>query len=803
MVCDPVDDSVLFTNDKMNECYDVDNPIGKQCWDVFQRESARCSYCPITQLENEPDVPVVWEHYDERADRWYLNRDSIIPWTDGRMVHLQQGVDVTDSHRIREALQVRLHQHELMSAMSSSFISDQDTETLVKNAMRTVGEFLKADRVSLRRYGSDGLPAKFEATWVSDEAYAYPATPAPSPMQAMHRAFAEQGQSYISCDNAADDPLYAPMVTRGTISFVAVPLIVDNEHWGILCLEMCSRQRGTDQNEIDTARMVGNLIGGVLLRERTQDKLRDAMARAEESSRAKSNFLANMSHEIRTPMNAIIGMTELARASGEPGRMLYCLDKVDDASRHLLGIINDILDMSKIDAGHMELSAIDFPLEKMLRRVSTVTAFRAEQKRQEYLIRVEPDVPVSIVADNQRLAQVLTNLLSNAIKFAPEGGRVQLTVRSSPLPDNACSLTFEVEDNGIGISAENQAKLFQSFQQADNTISRRFGGTGLGLVISQNIVKQMGGEIQVESEVGKGSRFWFTIQIPVGKSVFSGRLSEGVDWNRVRMLAVDDDPDLLEYVQTITKRAGISCMVATGGAEALTALEKGPPCQLMLTDWRMPGMDGLELTRRVREKYGQQITIVLATAAESNEIETEARSAGVDEILAKPLLPSLLFDCLNKHLSAENALQNTAEPAKELDFRSEGTTDGIFVGQRVLVAEDVEINWEILAAMLADTGIELENAGDGLQAVDMVRSDPGRYQLVLMDIHMPNMDGYEATKTIRRLEDERARKLPIVAMTANVFKEDVERCLACGMNDHMGKPIDFEELVSKLHVFLR
>ncbi|MDL2233672.1 response regulator [Ruminococcaceae bacterium OttesenSCG-928-L11] len=804
MVTDPLDGTILFTNSKMNRSYGVDfNPVGKPCWQIYQRKESRCDFCPLHKLFADPDTPVVWEYHYEQSDRWYLNRDSFIPWTDGRMVHLQQGMDVTDSHRIQEALQARLRQQELMSAMSSSFISDQDTKLLIENALRTTGEFLETDRVTLRCYEPDSCSARFMAAWCRTPAYTQPLTPAAGPLAALYDIFTREDRPYLACTNTASDPRFAPMAKNGTLSLIAAPVTVDGKLWGILCLEMCSRLRIAGQSDLDIGQMVANLISGVLLRERTQDKLRVAIERAEESARAKTNFLANMSHEIRTPMNAVIGMAELARSSDDPARMRYCLDKVDDASRHLLGVINDILDMSKIDAGRMELSHVDFPLEKMLQRVSTITAFQAEQKMQDFLIRVDPDTPAAIVTDKQRLAQVLTNLLSNAVKFAPEGGRVQLSVRSLGEKDGICTLQFEVEDNGIGISEEHQAKLFQSFQQADNTISRRFGGTGLGLAISKNIIDLMGGEIHVESQLGKGSRFWFIVPVPIGTASPASSLGEDVDWSQVRVMVVDDDPSLLEYASDVIGKAGLHCAVAEGAESAMTLLETEPPYQLMLVDWRMPGTDGIELTQMIREKYGRQIIIVLISAAESKEMAEQAQAAGVDEILVKPLLPSHIIDCLNKCLAGEQALRRVTDTSDNLALHGESRHDGIFEGRRVLVAEDVDINWEIVAAMLADTGIQLENAGDGLQAVELVRADPGRYELILMDIHMPHMDGYQAAKTIRSIEDERARRIPIIAMTANVFKEDVDRCLRSGMNDHMGKPIDSKELVAKLCRFLR
>ncbi|MDL2322089.1 response regulator [Desulfosarcina sp. OttesenSCG-928-B08] len=384
--------------------------------------------------------------------------------------------------------------------------------------------------------------------------------------------------------------------------------------------------------------------------------------RSMEESRSKSSFLARMSHEMRTPMNAIIGMTDIARASDDPEKKQYCLDKISDASTHLLGVINDVLDMSKIEAGKLELSETDFALKAMLRQVETVVQYKMEEKHQHFSIHVNKDVPAAIVADRQRLAQVITNLVSNANKFTPDGGHIHLQVTRLPDVDNRCALQFVVTDNGIGIPEAQQEKLFHSFEQADGSISRKYGGTGLGLAISQKIVQVMGGTIRVESAPERGASFVFTIQAGIG------------------------------------------------------------------------------------------------VAAE----EPEAR-------------------------------HETPEP---------GTDAPIFVGKRILVAEDVDINREILIAFLDGTGLAIDTAENGIQVCERFMAAPDAYDLIFMDIHMPECDGYEATRKIRAMDLSKARTIPIVAMTANVFREDVEKCYAVGMNGHVGKPVKIDEVLTTLKNFL-
>ncbi|MCL2126544.1 MAG: ATP-binding protein, partial [Oscillospiraceae bacterium] len=381
----------------------------------------------------------------------------------------------------------------------------------------------------------------------------------------------------------------------------------------------------------------------------------------------------------------------------------YCLDKIDNAAGHLLGVINDILDISKIESGKFTLSTDVWTFDVLMQRVANVINFKVDEKHQNFTINVDDDVPAALNADQQRLAQILTNLLSNAVRFTANGGRIGLHVSMIEQNDTQCTLQFAVKDNGIGIPAEKQASIFQSFEQADTSISRRFGGTGLGLAICKSIIEAMKGNIWVESEEGKGSTFFFTVQ--VGKV-----LSDYTD-------DADDDADS-----------------AGKGADSTTTSD---------------GADGSD--------HGTEKEHVHEQAHEHKHSES---------------------------LYGSEALK------------------GIFAGRCVLLAEDMEINSEILAALLADTGVVLDFAWDGNQAYDMFASQPDKYDLIMMDINMPNMDGYGATQAIRSLQGEKAATIPIIAMTANVFREDIEKCLEVGMDDHIGKPVELEDVVNKLRKYM-
>jgi PAS domain S-box-containing protein len=531
---------------------------------------------------------------------------------------------------------------------------------------------------------------------------------------------------------------------------------------------------------------------------RLQEQLVEAKNQAENSSSAKSEFLSRMSHEMRTPMNAIIGMTSIGKASDSIERKDYCLGKVDEASKHLLGVINDILDMSKIEAGKFEVSLAEFRLEKMLQRVTNVIGFRMDEKRIDFGVNLTRDLPVSIISDDQRLAQVITNLLSNAVKFTPENGSITLSARCVDESDELCRLEFSVTDTGIGISAQNQAKLFNSFEQADGSISRKFGGTGLGLAISKRIVELLGGEIWVESEEGRGSSFIFYVMAMRGAGEGRRVTVPTLTRESMRILAVDDSQEVLEYFASLADSINISCDVAPSGEEACRMIEKNGEnyYSLMFVDWRMPVMNGLELTRIIKERYSDRIVVIMISATEWIEIEADAKAAGVDGFVSKPLFPSNIVDCINEHLGV--AEENKAEKAEPTGAYEEGC----FEGCRILLAEDVEVNSEIVVALLEDTRIAIDTVTNGIEAVDAFKNDPERYDLIFMDIHMPEMDGYQATRAIRALDLPRAAKIPIVAMTANVFREDIERCLAAGMNDHVGKPIDMDEIMKKLFKYL-
>ncbi|MBI3230289.1 MAG: response regulator [Burkholderiales bacterium] len=520
-----------------------------------------------------------------------------------------------------------------------------------------------------------------------------------------------------------------------------------------------------------------------------------ARQKAEDSTRAKSNFLANMSHEIRTPMNAIIGMAHLALHTGMTPKQEDYVSKIHRAALSLLGIINDILDFSKVEAGKIDLENLAFSLEDVLANVASVTRQKAMEKQLEYLLDLQHDVPRYLLGDPLRLGQVLINLVNNAIKFT-ERGEVELRCRLLSENPGKVRLHFSVRDTGIGLSPEEQARLFLPFSQADDSTTRKYGGTGLGLSISQHLIQLMGGCIRVETNPGQGACFSFDLEMPLANTPTSQPILPAALEN-AHVLVVDDSP--LARAILIDAMHGLPIRIdeAGNGYEALAAIKhaarEDDPYALVLTDLQMPDLDGITLMRQIRAlpDLHAMPQVALVTAYDREEVHAQAQEAGISAFICKPINPTALLDTVLALFAASE------HPTDMLHNHFATQAQSRYQGVHVLLGEDNDINQQIAVELLAMQGITVDIAETGRQVVEKLREGgPQRYQLVLMDLQMPDMDGHEATAAIRA--DSRFDQLPIIAMTAHALADIRERSLNQGMQDYLTKPVNPDELFNTL-----
>jgi CheY-like chemotaxis protein len=566
------------------------------------------------------------------------------------------------------------------------------------------------------------------------------------------------------------------------------------------------------------------------------EDLDEEKAKAEDATRAKSDFLANMSHEIRTPMNAVIGMAHLALKTELTPKQQDYLNKIQSSANSLLGIINDILDFSKIEAGKLDMEAVEFDLLETMDNVANVITVKAQEKENlEVLFYLDSQVPNFLVGDSLRLNQILVNLGNNAVKFT-EKGEIVLTTKIKEKSDDKVTLQFSVRDTGIGMTAEQQAKLFQAFSQADTSTTRKYGGTGLGLTISKRLVNMMGGEIWTESEAGQGTTFNFTADFGLGKETVKRRLVPAPDLRGLKLLVVDDNATSREILQEILESFSFEVFLAASGKEALEEVEmadRDQPFELVIMDWKMPGMDGIEASRRIKNhrKLNKIPAIVLVTAYGREETMRQADEIGLEGFLLKPVNSSVLFDAIMQALGKEvqdmpRAGRKKEQSAEELHAIS---------GARVLLVEDNEINQQVAQEILQGAGLKVTVANNGREGVDAAMKN--QYDAILMDIQMPVMDGYEATKRIRNSEGglrpvgaieayapegirnengkntdfkseiqnhkSKIESIPIIAMTAHAMAGDEQKSLQAGMNGHVTKPIDPEQLFATLQKWIK
>ena len=526
-----------------------------------------------------------------------------------------------------------------------------------------------------------------------------------------------------------------------------------------------------------------------------RESLRIALEEANQANKAKTAFLSNMSHEIRTPMNAIIGLDRIAL--NDPGisdTTREHLEKIGLSAQHLLSIINDILDMSRIESGRMSAKNEEFSFAKLLAQVNTIISDQCRAKDLKYDCHVKGTVGDYYIGDDLKLRQVLINILGNAVKFTPPGGTVTFVVETTARFGGKSTLRFSISDTGIGMSQEFLPKLFDAFSQEDSSKTSRFGSTGLGMAITKSFVELMNGTISAESEKNKGTTFTVTITLIDCDRRLAPEDENDIDPHELCVLVIDDDPIACENAQLVLGQVGVNCETALSGAEGLQMAQlrhaRMDPYDLILVDWRMPEMDGVETTRRIRAAVGTQTPVIILTSYNWDEIEDEAKEAGVDTFVAKPLFAGAVLDEFREAFKKKNVklAQKTAD----------------LKGRRVLLAEDVPVNAEIMIMILSMREMEADLAENGRIAVEKFKEhEVGYYDAVLMDMRMPEMDGLEATRRIRAMNRPDAKSIPIIALTANAFDEDVQHSMQAGLNAHLSKPVEPDVLFETLEGLLR
>ena len=524
--------------------------------------------------------------------------------------------------------------------------------------------------------------------------------------------------------------------------------------------------------------------------------LSDALIAAEEASKAKTAFLSNMSHEIRTPMNAIIGLDSIALNDPDiSAQTREYLEKIGISANHLLALINDILDMSRIESGRLTLKNEEFSFSALLEQLNTMFSSQSAEKGLHYNCRMTGAADDCYIGDSMKLKQVLINILSNAVKFTPEGGNIDLTVERTAQFENKSVLRFAVSDTGIGISEDYLPHIFDSFSQEDSSATNRYGSSGLGLAITKSIVEMMNGNIEVKSEKGRGTTFIVTVTLLDCERKGECYDDRHMPPSEMSVLVIDDDPIACEHAKLVLEKTGIACEIAYSGADALEMVKlrhaRSNPYNLILVDLKMPDMDGVETTREIRKIIGHESAIIIITAYRWDDVLEDAVNAGVDSFIAKPLFANNVIEEFRAALRRKNAAKG-AKPRTDLK------------GRHILLAEDVDINADIMTMVLAMREITCDRVTNGRAAVDkFIASENSFYDAILMDIRMPEMDGLEATAIIRSLDRSDAKAVPIIALTANAFDEDVQRSLQAGMNAHLSKPIDNDALFAALESLIK
>lgn len=727
--------------------------LGQKCYEIIQGRTSPCPFCTNDKLCREEFYQ--WEFYNPTLGRTFMIRNLEINW-EGRRARLELS-------------------HDTFSAEYKLAKKDQERDALINSVHGGFARVDARDRRTILWYGGGFLDligytkTEFEQELHSQCTYVHPED-------------IEQISDIMEQSRFTGRPTAAEgrIVTfHGVLKILA------------LSFSFVSAKDSWDG--IPSYYSVGlDVTRERMEQARQRQVLEDACKTAQIANEAKTNFLSSMSHDIRTPMNAIIGMSVIAQANlDSPEKTQDCLTKINTASRHLLNLINEVLDMSKIESGKIDLSSEEVSLPKLIEDVMDVFRPLVGEKHQTLQVNANRVRHEKVVTDGGRLQQVLVNLLSNAIKYTPEGGTIGLRIQETPsFAKGKGQYSFVVTDSGIGMHEDFIPHLFEPFTRADDASIHNIQGTGLGMAITQNIVRMMNGTIEVKSTPGKGSQFIVAVTF----DLCGEPETDDAELAGLPVLVVDDDQILCESVSEILNDLGMQCSWVLSGREAVdrvaAAHEAAADFFAVILDWIMPDIDGLETLKRIRKKVGIDMPIIIVSAYDFSEIEDKFRLAGADAFITKPLFKSKMVHTFHKFCRIDRSDARSA-----LRERSDAALDG----KKLLLAEDNELNREIAVELLETHGLLIDTAENGSIAVNKFEaSAPGEYAGILMDIQMPVMDGYKATKMIRSLEREDARTIPILALTANAFASDIGKAHSAGMNDHIAKPIDIEILMEIL-----
>lgn len=728
--------------------------LGRKCYEVIQKRTSPCSFCTNDCLTK--DKFYEWEFYNPNLERNFLIKNRVIDW---------------NGHRARIELS-----HDMYSTEYKLAKKDRERDALI----RTIpGGFSRLDARDLKTilwYGANFLELigytqeQFEnelhsqCTYIDPEDWSHAAE--------MMRHLKNTNQNIV----------------------LEMSITTHSGETRILTVTMSYVSGKDSWDGIPSFYSVGIDVTEAREEQRRQRKaLEDAYQALRVANSAKTNFLSSMSHDIRTPMNAIVGMTAIAQANlASRERINDCLNKINVSSRHLLSLINEVLDMSKIESGKIDLTPVDIDLSELIQSVSDMCRPLIAEKDQDFQIIIGQVRHEKVAVDGDRLQQVFMNLLSNAIKYTPEGGKISMRINEIPslIPQKGW-YEFIFTDNGIGMTEDFISRIFEPFSRAEDSRISKIQGTGLGMAITENIVHMMNGTITVKSEPGAGSQF--TVSLPLQLQNAEDILNR--ELIGLPILIADDDPVVCESAVLLLNELGMRGYWVLSGAEAIcTALDahnRADDFFAVIIDWKMPEMDGLETVKAIRKQLGEDVPVIIISAYDYSDIEEEFVKAGADAFITKPLFKSKLLRVL--HLFCTSGRPSHSNAAADEAHAN-------LNGRRILLAEDNELNREIAVELLGMHGIEVDSAENGKEAVEcFTGSAPGYYTAVLMDIQMPVMDGYAATEAIRALPREDAQTIPILALTANAFVSDVGRAQSVGMNDHIAKPIDMDRLMGALN----